>query len=702
MKLVSELRRRNVFRMAVLYVVAAWLIMQVAEVVIGLADLPGWIGKAILAVLAVGFPVALILSWFYELTPEGVSLEKDVETAESITHVTGRRMDFIVIALLCAGLVLFAYDKWWTGPPSETSVAVLAFENMSGDPDEEHFSDGISEEILNVLAQIPELSVISRSSAFSFKGKDVSIPTLADELNVAYVLEGSVRRAGNQVRISAQLIDAHNDKHLWSETFDRVLTTRSLFAIQADIAQMVARSLQTTLAPDAVKRASTPPTDKFDAYDALLRGRIALQEGTIESMHEAIGFYQHALDVNPEFAEAYLAMAEAYTVAAEDRGFADSDARQKVEEYALKALELDESLGLAYARLASVKRDNGQLGQAEDLYRRAIHYEPGNAWILHGIGLTLRLQGRAAESVPYYDRAARLDPLSLIINESRGSLLRDLGRFEDAEEQYQNTLLIDSGFVNTHWGMGTLFWSKGQPDRAIEWFENAVQMTPDSDVFRGWLALMYLDLSQFEQAAVVIEDALNAVQADDDNDAMLANELLRIYRGQNISELPDGRRFMPRYWHGSVVDLPIRALLAGNFVQAIEEYETAMPQLRGRHPEINGHSYRAAIYLAFALKQRGEIRRATVLLDQAEAFLRNIQRLGIHGFWVSDAQIEAIRGNQAASVSLLRKAVDEGWRNLWRFYFFHDPVLETLGTDTGLQELRFRIEKEMASKLDAK
>jgi len=697
MRLISELRRRNVFRMAVLYAVAAWLIMQVAGVLIDLAKLPDWIGTTILWLLAVGFPIALIVSWFYELTPEGINLEKDVEAAESITHVTGRRIDFIVISLLCAGLILFAYDKWWIGPPPEKSIAVLAFENMSGDPEQEYFSDGISEELLNLLAQIPELTVISRSSSFSFKGKDIAIPVVAEQLNVAHVLEGSVRKEGNHVRINAQLINAHTDEHLWSQTFDRELTTTNLFAIQADIAQKVAHSLQATLAPEEKTRVSSPPTDNFEAYETLLRGHIVLQEGTVESMYKAMEFYQQALELNPGFAEAYLAMAGAYGVAVESRGGADTVARKKTEEYSLKALQLDESLGLAYAHLASAKREVGQYEEAEKLYRQGMKYEPGNARILHGLGLTLRLQGRALESVPYYDRAARLDPLSPIINESRGSLLRDIGRFEDAEKQYRNTLLINPEFANTHWGLGTLYWSMGQPGRATEWFENAVRLTPYGDVFQSWLALMYLELGEDEQAQVVIEDALNIVQVD--NDAMLMNELLRIYRGQDTSGLPDGRRYMARYWYGSVLDLPVRALLQGDFEQAIEEYEKALPNLMGRQPEIDGSNYRATIYVAFALKQRGETRRASELLDQAEAFLQNIQRLGIHGFWVSDAQIQAIRGNHTASLVLLRKAADEGWRNLWRFYLLHDPVLEPLRADPGLQELVSRIEEDMADQL---
>ena len=251
MRLVSELKRRNVLRMAVLYAVAAWLIVQVAEVLIDLAKLPDWIGTTTLWLLAVGFPIALIFSWFYELTSEGISLEKGVKPGESTTQVTGRRMDFIVISLLCAAVILFAYDKWWIGSPPEKSIAVLAFENMSGDPDQEYFSDGISEELLNLLAQIPELTVISRSSSFSFKGKDVAIPTIAEQLRVAHVLEGSVRRSGNRVRITAQLIEGRSDSHLWSETYDRALG--DIFAIQDEIAAKVVNQLK-------VKLVGTTPT----------------------------------------------------------------------------------------------------------------------------------------------------------------------------------------------------------------------------------------------------------------------------------------------------------------------------------------------------------------------------------------------------------------------------------------------------------
>jgi TolB-like protein len=242
MKLLSELKRRNVFRMAVLYIVAAWLVMQVVGVLIDLGTLPPRFGPFVLPLLVVGFPIALALSWFYEITPEGIALDDDVERDESAARVHGRRADFIVIALLAAAVILFAYDKWWIGPPPEKSVAVLPFLNMSDDPDQGYFSDGISEELLNVLAKYPELKVAARQSSFVFKDKDLPIAEIGRQLNVAHVVEGSVRKSGNRLRITAQLINAEDGFNLWSDTFDRQL--EDVFAIQDEIAREIGSALQ--------------------------------------------------------------------------------------------------------------------------------------------------------------------------------------------------------------------------------------------------------------------------------------------------------------------------------------------------------------------------------------------------------------------------------------------------------------------------
>jgi len=288
--------------MAALYVVAAWLIMQVAGVLMDLADLPEWVGPVVLTLLAIGFPIALILSWIYELTPEGVNLEKDTVEAESSARVSGRRIDFVVIALLVAGLMLFAWDKWWTGPPPRKSIAVLAFENMSGDAEQQYFSDGISEEILNALAQLRELQVTARTSSFFFKGKNYPISRIADQLNVAYVVEGSVRQSGDTVRITAQLIRASDSSHIWSNTYDG--SRSDVLGVQTDVAERIAAELGILLDEQARKQmrdARINDVQSFIKYQKGLESFTKAHNGPslLEDLAIANAYFDEVLAVNP-------------------------------------------------------------------------------------------------------------------------------------------------------------------------------------------------------------------------------------------------------------------------------------------------------------------------------------------------------------------------------------------------------------------
>ena len=243
MSLIAELKRRNVFRVGVAYAIVAWLLVEVASVLLPTFEAPVWVMKAFSSLVILGFPLALILAWAFELTPEGIKRESAVDPAESITQVTGRKLDFAIIGLLALAVAYFAVDKFVLQadriPAAESTeqvktIAVLPFANMSGDPEQEFFSDGISEELLNVLAKVKGLRVTSRTSAFAFKGTNTSIPEIAEKLGVDHVLEGSVRMAGDRVRITAQLIevdtDSRFDSHLWSESYDRDLS--DIFAVQ--------------------------------------------------------------------------------------------------------------------------------------------------------------------------------------------------------------------------------------------------------------------------------------------------------------------------------------------------------------------------------------------------------------------------------------------------------------------------------------
>ena len=308
MSLFSELKRRNVLRVAVAYLAVAWLLIQIVETLFPVFGLSDALIRLVVILLAIGFPLTLIFSWLYELTPEGLKLERDVDRSRSVAHHTGKKLDRAIIVVLALSLGYFALDKFVLDPARDAireesvaqqarsealvesygdkSIAVLPFVNMSSDAEQEYFSDGISEELLNLLAKIPELRVISRSSSFSYKGKEVSIPIVAEQLNVAHILEGSVRKTGNRVRITAQLIEARSDTHLWSETYDRTLD--DIFATQDEIAAEVVEQLKVTLlSNDAPKVRQTDPA----AYALFLQARHIRLQGSGEAYEKARQLY---------------------------------------------------------------------------------------------------------------------------------------------------------------------------------------------------------------------------------------------------------------------------------------------------------------------------------------------------------------------------------------------------------------------------
>ncbi len=428
MGLVSELRRRNVLRMAALYVVAAWLIMQVAGVLIDLGALPEWSGPWVLAVLAIGFPIALIFSWFYEITPEGLALEEDIAPGDVVARAGSRRMDFVIIAILAAAVILFAYDKWWPEGPMEQSIAVLAFENMSGDESQEYFSDGISEEILNLLAQLPELTVISRSSAFSFKGKDVAIPEIAEQLNVAHILEGSVRRVGDRVRITAQLIEARSDAHLWSQTYDRELD--DILAVQDEIAAAISDALKVKLAIVAGENVlpTTIKTANREAYDAYLRGRELTHDRVKSNLKEAIRLFERSISLDNRFAPAHAQLAIATLLY---YGWGHEEARRTADRHLNRAQELEPELAEAHGGRAAYELNND--GEAAIAHaRKALAVNPNYIDAMHWLVFALGGLGRYEEADAIRERMLVTDPLSIVARMEYVTSMTDRGHYAEA------------------------------------------------------------------------------------------------------------------------------------------------------------------------------------------------------------------------------------------------------------------------------
>jgi TolB-like protein/Tfp pilus assembly protein PilF len=418
----AELKRRNVYKVAIAYTVVAWLLMQVASQIFPFFEIPNWAVRLVVLLLVIGFPVAMILAWAFELTPEGIKRAEDVDVSKSVTRKTGRKLDFFIIAvlLLVIGILLFQRLRPNASPvvssSPEKSIAVLPFENFSEDKAFAFFADGVQDEILTDLAKIADLKVISRTSVMQYKNVSTrNLPEIAQALKVAYVVEGSVQRSGSRVRVSAQLIDAHNDTHVWVEKYDRDLA--DVFAIQSEIAEKIADQLQAKLSPTEKSAINERPTSDMVAYDLYLRAKELIYDSFVsasrqrEDYFKAVQLLDQAVARDPAFLLAHCQLAYAHDVIY----FQDYDRTET-------RLELAEASVRAAVRL---QPDAGEthLAQAIHFYwgyrnfskgreelAKAQRVLPNNAQIFKFLGLTDRRQGRWDEAIRNLEHAVDLDP----------------------------------------------------------------------------------------------------------------------------------------------------------------------------------------------------------------------------------------------------------------------------------------------------
>ena len=451
MSLIAELKRRNVFRVGAAYAIVAWLLVEVASVVLPTFGAPNWVMKALTFLVILGFPLALILAWAFELTPDGIKREKDLDPAQSIARHRGRKLDFIMIGalVLALGYVLWQRqspqrepeDSNAAGAVAAKSIAVLPFVNMSDDPANEYFSDGISEELLNALAKVTELSVAARTSSFRFKGQDLGVGEIAEILNVAHVLEGSVRKAGNRVRITAQLIRADSGFHIWSATYDRTLD--DIFAVQEEIARAIVDALKTKLGLRGGKLLAYAGTENVEAYNLYLRGRyLTLGEGA-EAVAAGIKSLEAALRLDPGFARAWANLAVAYGIYNEFNPDM-KDAFALADQAADEALALDASLALAH----SVKAG---------LYLNKLEW---------------RLAGEA------FEHAVTLEPNEPTIRDWYSQYLFIVGDFEAALRQSEEALRLDPGSRFPWFQLGFLHYSMGDVEAGLKVFKQAIETNP--------------------------------------------------------------------------------------------------------------------------------------------------------------------------------------------------------------------------------
>ena len=482
-QLFEELKRRNVFRVGIAYLVAAWLLLQVVDVLTPIFELPLWAPRLIVLILVVGFVVALIVAWAYELTPDGIRREKDIDRAESITYKTGRKLDFLIIGIMALALAYFVVDKFILPEKSQVvvdepvdeqhSIAVLPFVNMSDDSGNEYFSDGLSEEILNLLVRIPGLKVIARTSSFSFKGRNEDVRNIGEALGVKTVLEGSVRKSGDRVRITAQLIDVSDGAHIWSDSYDRTMT--DIFAVQDDVAAAIIDALQIHVGAIPTRGR---PTESSEAYTLFLKARAG---ANVMDWQDAEELLLKAIELDPEFAEAYEILAFTYW----NQG-GDVDEQRLVHDTAAQAIALDPDLVLAQTLYQVSAIGPYTHLRAIQAYERAAREQPDSPWILEGLVFLLAEYGYLEEALRIAERFVELDPLSLIARSHLGSVLYAVGRTSDAVAvlAFANQTELDPDYFK--WTIAGVHLVENRDETAIAHFESWLQQHdyPDPTWFR--------------------------------------------------------------------------------------------------------------------------------------------------------------------------------------------------------------------------
>jgi len=487
MSFFAELKRRNVYKVAIAYAVVSWLLIQAASIFLPAFDAPPWVMKIFIIVVIFGFPVSLILSWAFEITPEGIKLESEIEPTKSIARRTGRKIVAVTIALAVVAAGLFMYQLVRSksdtlGPPTTAtiankSIAVLPFDNLSRDPDNAYFCEGVQDEILTRLAKVADLKVISRTSTQHFKSAPENLPQIAKQLGVAHILEGSVQKANDQVRVNVQLINALTDAHLWADTYDRKLT--DIFAVESEIAKTIAETLQARLTGSEKSSIAKTPTVNPEAYELYLKGRFFWNKRSGTDLRKAIDYFERAIAKDPNYALAYVGLADSHLLLSSYASVSPRESLPPAKAALKKALSLDDSLAEAHASsglLATLELD---LQRAIDELQRAIKLKPNYATAHHWLSLGFTTLGQFDPAILEAKRAVELDPLSLIINADYGWVYFNGHRYDQAEAQVRKTLEIDPNFFLAHYYLGAVLQFKGHVAQAIPEFQKAFDLNGD-------------------------------------------------------------------------------------------------------------------------------------------------------------------------------------------------------------------------------
>jgi len=709
MNFLAELKRRNVIRGGSLYLVAAWLVLQVADVLFDALELPGSAMRLLLGILVLGFPVALIFAWFYQLTSVGLKHDSEVQPGESISAVTARRLNILLAALLVIAVGFLVATRLLPGSPTpadaqfeDLSIAVLPFANRSANADDVYFVDGMHDDILTQLARIDALIVTSRTSVERFRDTSLSILEIGEKLGVRHVLEGGIQRSGNRVRINMQLINTQNDDHVWAETFDRELTANNLFEVQGEIALAVAKTLEAALQGEERAALNERPTESTEAYDLYLLGRYHLKQRTAESITLAKVYFEQAAEEDPNYVPALSGLADSYTLLVYYGNLPGEDAFPKAELAINRAMAIDDSVSEVWASLGLLETSRLHPREAENALRRAIELDPKNfsAWLWYGRALIDQRQW--VDAIDAYEAAYALEPMSKTTNGNLATELWRTGDFARSRQHLQR--YAELAPENAAWAekqIADRFRDEGRLATAVQRYRQKLAKSPSDPATLRALAGTHVLLGNLDKAKVWYEHAerldpfssekVALFKASKDFDGMVVFLQDLLERVNPYEALP------------IVYSLFEASYLGGDIAQAADYLEQLLQFVNGRW-EVNpwGVGQLETLLIAEFLIKHGDAydldsQHGAELLDEAHTLLADFFQPDSENplVFTSLAVSYQLRGDALNSLDSLARSVEKGHRDLTFFHRF--SIIDDLPETPRLAAIR----NQMMALIDA-
>lgn len=663
MPILQELQRRNVIRIAIAYGIASWVILQIVDVVSPMFDLPAWAPRLVFLLLIVGLIPALIFAWVYEITPEGVKKESEIDRSQSISGATGQKLNVIIAISVVIAVGLLVTDRF-TGGPDEVplaaadteavtqdvakSIAVLPFVNMSSDEEQEFFSDGITEEILNSLASVKELHVAGRTSSFAFKGQNDDLRRIGDALGVNHILEGSVRKSGDQVRITAQLIQVDNGFHIWSETYDRKLV--DIFAIQDEIATEILRQLKTRLLGDDAKPAEANRTDPV-VYALYLKAKQRMYTRTGSEIEKAVEELDQAIQLDPQYGPAFAQRGIATMLLSEAQygDIPDLEAQRRGKRFIDKAVKLSPDHSEAWAALGLYYiNDPTTLEDAVDALVKAIELNPNSIDASNWLQNALSQLGDVTGALKILEDLTNRDPLYRPAFSNAMQQFNAMGQPEKAEALLDRMTAIDPDSPDIIWARATHLLFSGRAGESLSLMEKRRDMGEMSGITQLYLSIGLNRTGQFERAT------------EEGSPFRKVFPLYNVGRKDEAYEL--AHRFAGEGYPGDLFYLFIREGRDRDLTNFLEE---RWPSVAAFADENRGdeYSYDTLSLVAFAYQRQGNDERFEQAMTLLDRHFEKMQSQGVDNFALTAnlAIHKAMRGDIDAAFDNLQSAIDKGW-----------------------------------------